>query len=79
VDIVKLLHDRLLELHDRYADTPYAPNFPRSSFKVRLPNPTILGGCRGVSGTGAAGIAWPAGVCRAVSGAGRDLVLAARF
>eukprot|EP00882_Tetradesmus_deserticola_P019249 GHRQ01020707.1.p1 GENE.GHRQ01020707.1~~GHRQ01020707.1.p1 ORF type:complete len:460 (+),score=213.56 GHRQ01020707.1:50-1381(+) len=34
VDFLKLLYDKLLELHHRYADTPQGIAFPRPSFKV---------------------------------------------
>lgn len=34
VDFLKLLHDKLLELHLRHADTPEERRFPRPSFKV---------------------------------------------
>ena len=35
VDFVKLLHDKLMEMSLRYADTPDEWRFPRPSFKVR--------------------------------------------
>jgi hypothetical protein len=35
VDFLKLLYDKLLELHHRYADTPQGIAFPRPSFKVQ--------------------------------------------
>eukprot|EP00877_Chromochloris_zofingiensis_P000326 jgi/Chrzof1/10294/Cz04g36080.t1 len=34
VDFLKLLYDKMLELHDANADSPRAINFPRPSFKV---------------------------------------------
>lgn len=34
VDVLKLLYERLQELHGRYADTPLAARFPRPNFKV---------------------------------------------
>ncbi len=37
VDVLKLLHERLQELHARYADTPLASRFPRPNFKVGEP------------------------------------------
>jgi hypothetical protein len=35
VDFVKLLMDKLMRLHRRYADSPLAAQFPRPAFKVR--------------------------------------------
>jgi hypothetical protein len=35
VDFLKLLYDKLLELHHKYGDTPQGIAFPRPSFKVR--------------------------------------------
>ena len=35
VDFLKLLYDKLLELHLKHADTPEERHFPRPSFKVR--------------------------------------------
>ena len=37
VDFVKLLHDKLMEMSLRYADTPEEWRFPRPSFKVGAP------------------------------------------
>lgn len=34
VDFLKLLYDKLLQLHHQYADTPQGIAFPRPSFKV---------------------------------------------
>jgi hypothetical protein len=35
VDFVKLLLDKLMRLHRKYADTPLSAQFPRPAFKVR--------------------------------------------
>lgn len=34
VDFLKMLYDKMVELHHQYADTPRGINFPRPSFKV---------------------------------------------
>lgn len=35
VDFVKLMMDKLMRLHQKFVDTPYAARFPRPAFKVR--------------------------------------------
>jgi hypothetical protein len=37
VDFLKLLHDRLMELHLKHADSPDEWRYPRPSFKVCVP------------------------------------------
>ena len=45
VDFLKLLYDKMLELHIKHADGPEEWQYPRPSFKVyRLP-PPYLGYC----------------------------------
>lgn len=36
MDFLKLLYDKLLELHLKHADTPEERHFPRPSFKVQI-------------------------------------------
>lgn len=43
VDFLKLLYDKLLELHLKHADTPEERHFPRPSFKVRCKLAPLLG------------------------------------
>ena len=42
VDFLKLLYDKLLELHLKHADTPEERYFPRPSFKVQVHFDTFL-------------------------------------
>lgn len=34
VDFLKMLYDKMVMLHQQYADTPRGINFPRPSFKA---------------------------------------------
>lgn len=34
VDFLKLMYDKLVELHSLWANTPHEPQFPRPLFKV---------------------------------------------
>ncbi len=36
VDFLKMLYEKLLELHLKHVDSPDEPRFPRPSFKVPL-------------------------------------------
>ena len=40
VDFVKLLHDKMYQLHLQHADSPDGWRFPRTSFKVRHGSPS---------------------------------------
>ena len=39
VDFLKLLYDKMLELHNKHADGPEEWQYPRPSFKVPTPQP----------------------------------------
>jgi hypothetical protein len=53
VDFVKLLHDKLMEMSLRYADTPDEWRFPRPSFKVCWVVLGLEGGSRRYAGLAA--------------------------
>ena len=36
VDFIKLLYDRLMELHNEYLDTPLEAQFPRPIFRIAV-------------------------------------------